>query len=76
VLADGGLCQVQNCRGAVKSATVGYCHDTAQGRDVEDLSHGATVLRSAQTIKERAHGAFFPHDLINRSPFAIEHHRE
>jgi hypothetical protein len=35
----------------VKSATIGYGHHAAQRRDVEDLTHAANVLRSAETIK-------------------------
>jgi hypothetical protein len=52
VLADGRLREVQYRRGTVKSATVGDRHDTAQGCDVEHLTHTAKVLRSVETIKE------------------------
>ena len=51
VLADGRLRQVEHRRRAVKSATVGHRHDTAQRRDVQHLSHAANILRSAMTIK-------------------------
>jgi hypothetical protein len=40
----------------VKSATVGDRHDTAQGCDVEHLTHTAKVLRSVETIKECSFG--------------------
>ena len=44
MLADRRLGQMQNRRGAVKSATVGHRDDAAQRRDVQNLSHAAKVL--------------------------------
>jgi hypothetical protein len=65
VLADGGLGEVQNGRGAVKSTTVGDGDHAPQRRDVQDLTHAAKVLRSAATIKEQP---FRPPVLAIRRP--------
>ena len=75
VLAHGGLRQVQHCRCAVKSATVGDRHDAAQRCDVERLSHAATVLRSAITIKIATYGAPRTRRSANRSPIEIVSNR-
>jgi hypothetical protein len=39
MLADRGLRQVQDRRRPVKSPTVGNGHQTAQWRDIQDLTH-------------------------------------
>jgi hypothetical protein len=53
VLAHGGLGEVQNGRGTVKSTTVGDGDHAPQRRDVQNLTHPAKVLRSVATIKEQ-----------------------
>jgi hypothetical protein len=72
VLAHCRLRDVQDRRGAVKSATVSHRRDAAQRGDVEHLGHGPKVLRSVETIKEPKLGSDLPHFEMDRSRITID----
>ena len=79
VLADGRLGQVQDRRGAVKSATVGHRDDAAQRCDVQDLGHPPRYSDQQIRSKSRVYGVLqrsYPEQSItirdrSRSPIFV-----